>query len=74
MHKFQGTKYLSSLSGQALGVEKGISTPQNSILRSQSPVSRDLTLDITIFLLFQLSIFLFHPMVCFQPKQLNIFE
>jgi len=52
MHKFQGTKYFSSLSGRAVGAENGISTPENSILRSQSPTSRYLTLDITIFYCF----------------------
>jgi len=44
MHKFQGTKYFSSLSGRAVWAENGISTPENSKLRSQSPVSCDLNL------------------------------
>jgi hypothetical protein len=74
MPKFQGTKYFISLSGRAVGADKGISTPENSILGSQSPASRDLNLDITIFSFLFLSIFLFNPMVCFQLNQLNTYE
>ena len=36
----------------AVGAENGISTPENSILRSRSPASRYLTLDNTIFYCF----------------------